>query len=99
MCIRDRTTTVPRAYEIADHYRSRGIKVVMGGMHASALPEEALVHCDSVLVGEAEKLWPTLLADFDLHNLQRIYRHIERFPELAGLPRPDWNLYRGKNYL
>ena len=48
------TTTVKRGYEIADHFRRRGIKVVMGGMHASCLPQEALQHCDAVVVGEAE---------------------------------------------
>ena len=48
------TTTSLRAYEIADHFRRRGIKVVMGGMHVSSLPDEALEHCDSVVVGEAE---------------------------------------------
>jgi radical SAM superfamily enzyme YgiQ (UPF0313 family) len=93
------TTTVQRAYEIADHFRRRGVKVVMGGMHASALPEEALAHCDSVLVGEAETLWPTLLADFEQRNLQRVYQHAARLPDLAGLPRPDWNRYREKPYL
>jgi radical SAM superfamily enzyme YgiQ (UPF0313 family) len=52
------TPTANRAYEIADAYRRRGIKVVMGGMHPSSLPEEALAHCDSVVVGEAENLLP-----------------------------------------
>ena len=42
----------------------------MGGMHVSALPEEALQHCDSVVVGEAEELWPRLLADFEQQSLQ-----------------------------
>ena len=93
------TATAPRAYELADSYRSRGIKVVMGGMHASALPEEALRHCDSVLVGEAEELWPQLLADFDKQTLQPSYRHQNGFPALRNLELPDWNLYRGKRYL
>ena len=69
------TALAPRAYEIADHFRRRGIKVVMGGMHVSALPEEALQHCDSVVVGEAEELWPRLLADFEQQMLQPLYRH------------------------
>ena len=64
------TAIAPRAYEIADHFRRRGIKVVMGGMHVSGLPDEALQHCDSVVVGEAEVLWPGLLADFESHKLQ-----------------------------
>ena len=55
------TTTVKRGYEIADHFRRRGIKVVMGGMHVSCLPQEALQHCDAVVAGEAEGLWPALL--------------------------------------
>jgi radical SAM superfamily enzyme YgiQ (UPF0313 family) len=93
------TTTVQRGYEIADHFRRRGTRVVMGGMHVSALPQEALAHCDSVLQGEAEVLWARLLADFEAGTLQPIYRHENGFPELAGLPAPDWGLFRGKNYL
>src|ERR1041384_7251423 len=93
------TTTVQRAYELADHFRGRGAKVVMGGMHVSCLPEEALRHCDSVVVGEAEGLWPTLLRDFEKEDLKPIYRHPEDLPPLAQLPRPDWALYRSKNYL
>lgn len=93
------TTTAPRAYEIADHFQGRGIPVVMGGMHVSALPHEALAHCRTVVVGEAEELWPRVLADFERESLQPIYRHDDGFPSLRGLPRPDWELYRQKRYL
>jgi radical SAM superfamily enzyme YgiQ (UPF0313 family) len=93
------TTTVQRGYEIADHFRRRGLRVIMGGMHVSQLPDEALAHCDSVLVGEAEGLWPRALADFDRQALQPIYRHADGLPSLANLPVPDWNLYQDKRYL
>lgn len=93
------TTTVQRGYELADHFRGRGIKVVMGGMHVSALPDEALAHCDTVVVGEAENLWPELLGDFAERRMRRVYRHQLEFPSLAMLPRPDWDLYRDKRYL
>jgi radical SAM superfamily enzyme YgiQ (UPF0313 family) len=93
------TALAPRAYEIADHFRRRGIKVVMGGMHVSALPDEARRHCDSVVVGEAEGLWPGLLADFERQMLQGVYRHEDGFPSLEGLPLPNWELYREKRYL
>ena len=93
------TTTVQRGYELGDHFRKRGIKVVMGGMHASALPEEAIAHCDSVVIGEAENLWQALIADFESDQLKRIYRHDQQFPCLGESPLPDWSLIRGKNYL
>ena len=93
------TTTVQRAYEIADHFRARGVRVVMEGMHVSCLPEEALRHCDSVVVGEAEGLWPGLLNDFNAGKLQPIYRHEQGLPPLVQMPLPDWELYRSKNYL
>lgn len=92
------TPAVNRAYEIADHYRAKGIKVVMGGMHPSKLPDEALNHCDSVVVGEAEGLWQTVLEDFKKDELKTIYRHTT-FPPLVNLPLPDWNLYRNNRYL
>ena len=92
------TTAVNRAYEIADNFRRRGIKVVMGGMHASKLPNEALQHCDSVVVGEAEGLWHSLLEDFKRGGLNPVYRHTV-FPPLSNLPTPDWKLYRDKKYL
>ena len=58
------TPQAPRAYELAARFRERGKKVVMGGFHASNLPDEALMHVDAVLVGEGELAWPQLLADF-----------------------------------
>jgi len=96
------TTMTPvarRGYQIADRFRSRGIKVVMGGMHASKLPEEALQHCDSVLVGEAEDLWPILLSDVQQGQLKQIYRHPDGYPALDNRPPVDWQHYRGKGYL
>lgn len=93
------TTTVNRGYELAQHFRRRGIPVVMGGMHVSALPDEALRYCDSVVVGEAEGLWSQALRDFEHGRLQRLYRHQDGFPALAAWPRPNWDLYRTKKYL
>jgi len=92
------TPAVNRAYQIADHYRTKGIKVVMGGMHVSKLPDEAIKHCDSIVIGEAEGLWPRVLDDFKKGALQPVYKH-ETFPSLANLPIPNWDLYRDKNYL
>ncbi len=92
------TATATRAYELADHFRNRGTTVVMGGMHVSSVPDEALEHCHSVVIGEAEGLWPQLLSDFEQGTLQRVYRHDE-CPSLAGLPRPNWDVFRDKHYL
>jgi len=92
------TPAINRAYEIADEFRARGVRVVMGGIHVSMMPEEALAHCDAVVIGEAEGLWPRVLSDFQRGRMQRQYRH-EAFPQLARLGRPDWSLYEGKGYL
>jgi radical SAM superfamily enzyme YgiQ (UPF0313 family) len=92
------TPAITRAYEIADTFRARGVPVVMGGIHVSMMPEEALAHCDAVVIGEAEGLWPRLLADFRQGRMRRSYRH-ESFPPLTHLGSPDWSLYDGKRYL
>ena len=93
------TCTANRAYEIADRFRARGVPVVMGGMHASSLPDEALQHTDSVVVGEAEGLWPGLLADAAQGRLKPVYRHTDAPPLLDKLPRVNWDLYRRNGYL
>lgn len=93
------TPLVKRGYAIADHFRARGIPVVMGGMHVSKLPDEALAHCDSVVVGEAEDLWDRLIADLERGELQPVYRHEQGFPSLDNRPVANWDLYRNKGYL
>lgn len=68
------TATASRAYEIADRYRALGTRVVLGGIHASMLPEEALEHADAVVVGEAEAVWPRVLSDAAAGRLEPLYR-------------------------
>ena len=58
------TGTAVRAYELADHFRRRGIKVVLGGPHVTLIPEDAQPHADAIVVGYAEDAWPELLRDF-----------------------------------
>ena len=58
------TGTAPRAYELADHFRARGITVVLGGPHVTLIPEDAEPHADAVVVGYAEDTWPQFLRDF-----------------------------------
>jgi radical SAM superfamily enzyme YgiQ (UPF0313 family) len=67
------TPTAPRAYNIADEFRRKGNTVVLGGYHPSALPQEALSHADSVVIGEAENVWATVLRDIEQKNLQPMY--------------------------
>lgn len=90
-----------RAYQIGDAYRRKGVKVVMGGIHPTVLPEEALEHADAVVVGEAEGLWPHLVADAASGQLQRIYR-AGTTTCLQGLPIPRRELFaeaKGKGYI
>jgi radical SAM superfamily enzyme YgiQ (UPF0313 family) len=91
------TYTVHRAYEIADSFRARGVKVVMGGMHPSVMPEEASLHADAVVVGEAEGIWGDVIEDFKANKLRRIYRQ-NKLPSLVGLPIPRRDLYQKGAY-
>ncbi|MCL5257498.1 MAG: B12-binding domain-containing radical SAM protein [Chloroflexi bacterium] len=92
------TNTAPRAYQLADAFRARGVKVVLGGMHTTALPEEAAQHADAVVTGEAEETWPQLLADMRNGGLQPGY-HNQKLISLAGLPTPRRDLLREEGYL
>lgn len=80
-----------RAYRIGDIYRGKGVKVVMGGIHPTVLPDEALVHADAVVVGEAEGVWAKLVADAAAGQLQRIYR-ADGMADLRDLARPRRDL-------
>ena len=90
------TGTACRAYEIANIYRKSGIPTVIGGIHASMLPEEALCYVDSVVIGEAESVWTQVVTDFTAGRMQRIY-HGE-WLDLAGMVWPHRNLFN-PNYM
>jgi radical SAM superfamily enzyme YgiQ (UPF0313 family) len=85
------------AYRLADRFRSRGVPVVMGGLHATALPEEAAEHCDAVVAGEGEASWPELLADAEAGRLRRIYRPAAEF-NLDQAPLPAFELLDAGHY-
>jgi radical SAM superfamily enzyme YgiQ (UPF0313 family) len=90
------TSTVNRAYEIAQIYRKKGIPTVMGGIHVSMLPEEALNYCDAVVIGEAEGAWPRLLEDFEAGGLKKQYRG--SWIDLAHLPLPRRDILQNEYY-
>lgn len=90
------TYTAQRAYQIADAFRQRNIPVVMGGYHPSFLPEEALLHADAVVIGDAENVWTQLLNDLGSTGLKSIYRQ-ETQPSLDGVVF-DRSIFDGKRY-
>ena len=91
--------TASRSYAIAQAYRQRGVKVVLGGIHPTALPDEALQFADAVVVSEAEDLWPKVVEDVRNDRLQRVYRG--ELPDLSrpGRPLARRDLFRSKKYI
>lgn len=67
------TATINRAYELATLYRNKGVKVILGGIHASVLPDEALNYVDAVVIGEAELIWKEVINDFENNRLKQKY--------------------------
>lgn len=92
------TPQAPRAYQIADRFRSLGKTVVMGGFHASNMPEEALQHVDAVVIGEGELVWPQLLEDFRSNRLRPCYRSNDLL-SMADIPVARREIFKGKGYL
>jgi radical SAM superfamily enzyme YgiQ (UPF0313 family) len=91
------TPSAPHAYGLAREFRRRGIPVVLGGPHATALPEEAARYADAVAVGEAEDTWPRILDDAKHGRLEPVYLSTRR-ASLAGMPAPRWDLIKGRRY-
>ena len=92
------TTMGMRAYEVADEFRRRGVPVVLGGIHASMVPDEAAEHADTVIVGEADETWPQFIKDFRNGTPKRRYVP-ERYPPLEGLPVPKFSLLKRSRYV
>ena len=84
------TTQIGRAYQIADRFRQLGVKVVIGGIHATILPEEAKKHADSVVIGEADNLWGDILSDIENNHNKDFYKDTTR-PDLQNLILPRWD--------
>ncbi|MHB8174188.1 MAG: B12-binding domain-containing radical SAM protein, partial [Nitrospirota bacterium] len=108
------TPMAQEAYRVADEYRKRGVKVVIGGHHASAMPHEAKRHSDAVAIGEAEDTWKIILDDAEIDSLKDFYiggplyseghfsgssvYHSPDRPSLAGLPLPRRDLLKGRYF-
>jgi radical SAM superfamily enzyme YgiQ (UPF0313 family) len=93
-----KTSCVTHAYEVAARFQARGIPVVLGGIHASLRPEEALAHVDYVILGEAEKTWPRFLAQFRRGDAPR-KTDAEDFPPLDEVPIPAWSRIASEQFL
>ena len=91
------TAEMPGAYEIADNFRKKGVKVVMGGIHVSALPDEALQHADAVVIGEAELVWHKLLLDFKRGELKQKYK-ADKLCDMENMVIPRRNLLNREMY-
>ncbi len=92
------TSTAKRGYQIADEFRKRGKKVVIGGVHATLVPEEAKIHADAVVIGEAEGCWENLIEDFKNKKMKGFYRR-DKPHNLKNLPLPRRDLFKKENYL
>jgi len=87
-----------RAYEIADRFRQRGIPVVLGGIHPTVLPDEALQHADAVVIGEAEPVWAQLLNDQQAGRIAPLYRSVPH-GDLLEIPWSRRDFLAGRTYL
>ncbi|MEK9172894.1 MAG: radical SAM protein, partial [Nitrospirota bacterium] len=92
------TCYAPRAYQLADEFRKRGVPVVLGGVHPTYCPDEALQHCDAIVTGEAEESWPRLMDDFEAGRMQRHYK-MEQFPPLDHYKPPRVDLLSEDAYM
>jgi radical SAM superfamily enzyme YgiQ (UPF0313 family) len=90
--------TARRAYEIADEYRARGVRVVMGGMQATLIPDEVAEHADSVYIGDAEAMWPQVVSDAHEGRLRPRY-HAPFGPVQPNGLQPRRDLYHRGGYL
>lgn len=92
------TGTSPRGYAIADHFRRRGIPVVLGGVHTTLMPNEAAQHADCIVVGFGEETWPQLLRDFSKGKMQKKYVGLKA-PSLVNYPIARRDLLKKESYI
>ncbi len=86
-----------RGYIIADRFRNMGVKVVMGGIHASNMPDEAAQHADAVVIGEADEIWELILDDAEQDQLKPVYRQ-SAYTRMERISIADRSIYPDKGY-
>ncbi|MBQ9625109.1 MAG: B12-binding domain-containing radical SAM protein [Clostridia bacterium] len=92
------TFTARRSYEISEEYRKRGIKVLLGGMHAKLIPDEVKEHCDSIMIGDAEDKWSEMVEDLKNGCLKEEYVCAPVcVPQKGVITRRD--IFEGKKYM
>lgn len=92
------TAQAPEAYAFTDACRARSLRTVIGGLHASVLPEEAGAHADHVIAGEGEEAWPELLADLEAGRSRALYDARGRVFDFARAPLPRYDLLDIQRY-
>jgi radical SAM superfamily enzyme YgiQ (UPF0313 family) len=92
------TAMIKDAYRLADRYRAAGVRVILGGLHVTMLPDEAAAHADAIVIGEAEAVWPTVVADLEADRLQPRYRACGGPFDLADAPMPRFDLLDPDRY-
>ena len=93
------TQQANRAYEIADEYKKKGRYVVLGGIHATVLPDEAKTHVDTVFVGEGENTWPWFIRDYIQGTPKAFYRQSDHASvKLKQIPQPRYDLISKYSY-
>jgi radical SAM superfamily enzyme YgiQ (UPF0313 family) len=90
-------TSAYRTYQIADHYRRKGVHVALGGLHVTSLPVEAIAHADTIFIGPGEDTWPAFLSDFRAGRPAKVYR--SRVRTLERMPRVRRDLIKRHLYL
>jgi hypothetical protein len=90
------TSQANRAYEIADIFRQKGVPVVLGGVHVSLMPDEAALHADAIVIGEAENTWPDVIRDFRSCGLKKVYSCKN---PAEDIPLPRWSIFDRSVYL
>ncbi|MGA2801705.1 MAG: radical SAM protein [Verrucomicrobiota bacterium] len=87
------TFSSQRAFDIADVFRNKGVKVVIGGVHACLMQEECLQHADAIVIGEAEYVWPQVLKDAAAGTLKKTYQQ-DKPTDMDDVPIPRRDLLR-----
>ncbi|MCU0284955.1 MAG: B12-binding domain-containing radical SAM protein [Acidobacteria bacterium] len=91
------TLGATRAYEIGDQFKQKGVKVIFGGIHSSMLPEEAIQHADTIVIGEAEEIMQNIIEDYRQGSLKQFYQ-APRKPSLENTPIPRWDMLKYERY-